>query len=223
MSFIAGYLLGLEDGTKIVEVDPRIKKLDELVPLSVIGIPNMGKSDVWNIRIKIASDIDNAQYFNFAPNHGGIGDYITMWTLYYCVYLNNEFKFATCRNPFYRKYQENYQYADTPNRLYSITRTSGFQVTSAEATFKSGYNFLTVDVKGTYTESLTAYSWTNDADRIEGETTNTNSIFSDSKSDFNGTQYNGCYIVNGNADDFKNYVYGLYADCRAYALATQKN
>ena len=83
MSFIAGYLLGLEDGTKIVEVDPRIKKLDELAPLSVIGIPNMGKNDVWNIRIKIASDIDNAQYFNFAPNHGGIGDYITMWTLYY--------------------------------------------------------------------------------------------------------------------------------------------
>ena len=223
MSFIAGYLLGLEDGTKIVEVDPRIKKLDELVPLSVIGIPNMGKSDVWNIRIKIASDIDNMQYLCFAPNHGGIGDYITMWTLYYCVYLNDEFKFATCRNPFYRKYQENYQYADTPNRLYSITRTSGFQVTSAKATFKSGYNFLTVDVKGTYIESRTAYSWTNDGQRIEGETTDTNSIFSDSKSDFNGTQYNGCYIVNSNADDFKNYVYGLYADCRAYALATQKN
>ena len=219
MSFIAGYLLGLEDGAKIVEVDPRIKKLDELAPLRVIGIPNMGKSDVWNIRIKIASDIDNAQYFNFAPSHGGIGDYITMWTLYYCVYLNDEFKFATCHNPFYRKYQENYQYADTPNRLYSITKTSGFQVTSAEATFKSGYNFLTVDVKGTYIESRTAYSWTNDGQRIEGETTDTNYNFNDSKNDFNGTDYNGCYIVNGNGDDFKNYVYGLYAVCRARALA----
>ena len=96
-------------------------------------------------------------------------------------------------------------------------------MTSAETTFKSGYNFLTVDVKGTYNESRTAYSWTNDADRIEGETTNSNLSFSDSKDDFNGSQYNGCYIVNGNGDDFKNYVYGLYADCRAYALATQKN
>ena len=214
MSFIAGYLLGLADSKKIVEIDPRIKKLDALEELYKIDI-----GEGWDIRIKIADDIDNMQYLCFAPNHGGIGDYITMWTLYYCVYLNDEFKFATCHNPFYRKYQENYQYADTPNRLYSITRTSGFQVTSAEATFKSGYSFLRVDVKGTYIESRTAYSWTNDGQRIEGETTDSNSSFSDSKDDFNGTQYNGCYIVNGNGDDFKNCVYGLYAVCKARALA----
>lgn len=212
MSFIAGYILGCGDGG-----DKRVKMLDELEYLYKVDI-----GEGWNVRIKIADDIDNMQYFNFAPNHGGIGDYITMWTLYYCVYLNDEFKFATCRNPFYRKYQENYQYADTPNRLYSITRTSGFQVTSAKATFKSGYNFLAVDVKGTYIESLTAYSWTNDGQRIEGETTDSNSSFSDSKGDFNGSQYNGCYIVNGNGDDFKNCVYGLYAVCRTRALA-EKN
>ena len=213
MSFIAGYILGCGEGG-----DKRVKMLDELEYLYKVDI-----GEGWNVRIKIADDIDNMQYFNFAPNHGGIGDYITMWTLYYCVYLNDEFKFATCRNPFYRKYQENYQYADTPNRLYSITRTSGFQVTSAEATFKSGYNFLTVDVKGTYIESRTAYSWTNDGQRIEGSTDVSTSTFSRSKSDFYGSQYQGYYIVNGNADDFKNYVCGIYAVCRANALAAQKN
>lgn len=223
MSFIAGYLLGLEDGTKIVEVDPRIKKLDELVPLSVIGIPNMGKSDVWNIRIKIADDIDNMQYFQFGNTHGGIVNYITMWTLYYCVYLNDEFKYATCQNPFYMKYQENYQNADVPNRLYFISRNTDFLITSASPTFRSSEDFLSISLEGTYINTYTAYSWTNDADRIEGETSTTTHTFSASKNDFCGTTYNGYYIVNGNGDDFKNYVYGLYADCRAYALATQKN
>ena len=213
MSFIAGYILGCGEGGDI-----RVKMLDELNCLYKIDI-----GEGWDIRIKIADDIDNAQYLCFAPNHGGIGDYITMWTLYYCVYLNDEFKYATCENPFYKKYQENYQYADTPNRLYSITRNSDFRVTSAEAKFQSGFNFLTVNVKGTFIESKTYYSWTNDTDRIEGETTVSNSTFSRSKNDFCGTTSNGYYIVNGNGDDFKNYVYGLYADCRAYALATQKN
>ena len=214
MSFIAGYLLGLTDSEKIVEVDPRIKKLDELDHLYKLDI-----GEGWDIRIKIADDIDNAQYFNFAQNHGGIGDYITMWTLYYCVYLNDEFKYATCENPFYKKYQENYQYLSEPDRLYSITRNSGFQVTSAAAKFRSGDAFLTVDVKGTFIASRTAYSWTYDGQRIEGETVDSTSTFSRSKDDFHGSQFGGYYIVNGNADDFKNYVYGLYAVCRAKALA----
>ena len=218
MSFIAGYLLGLEDGTKIVEVDPRIKKLDELEELCKIKI-----DEEWNIRVKIASDIDNMQYFQFGNTHGGLVNYITQWTMYYCVYLNDEFKYATCNNPFWTKYQENYQNADVPNRLYAIYRNTGFKVTSAEASFRTGGGFLSISVKGTYTSSTTAYSWTNDTDRIEGETTISTSPFSSSKSDFDGSQYGGNYIVNGNADDFKNYVYGLYAVCRSKALAAQKN
>ncbi len=222
--FVAGYYAGKKKGGgKSAEIDPRIKKLDGLVPLSVIGIPNMGKSDVWNIRIKIADDIDNMQYFQFGNTHGGIVNYITMWTLYYCVYLNDEFKYATCQNPFYMKYQENYQNADVPNRLYFISRNTDFLITSASPTFRSGGDFLSISLEGTYINTYTAYSWTNDADRIEGETSTTTHTFSASKNDFCGTTYNGYYIVNGNADDFKNYVYGLYADCRAYALATQKN
>ena len=218
MSFIAGYLLGLGDGGKIIEVDPRIKQLDALAPLCVVGV-----ADGWNIRVKIASDIDNMQYFQFGNTHGGLVNYITQWTMYYCVYLNDEFKYATCNNPFWTKYQENYQNADVPNRLYNIYRNSGFKITSAEASFRTGGSFLSISVKGTYTSSVTAYSWTNDTDRIEGETTISTSSFSSSKSDFDGSQYGGHYIVNGNADDFKNYVYGLYAVCRSKALAAQKN
>ena len=208
----------MSGGSKIVEIDPRIKKLDALEELYKIDI-----GEGWDIRIKIADDIDNAQCLYFAENHGGIGDYITMWTLYYCVYLNDEFKYATCENPFYKKYQENYQYLDVPDRLYSITRNSDFRVTSAEAKIKYGGTSLTVDVKGTYIESRTAYSWTNDGQRIEGSTDVSTSTFSRSKSDFYGSQYQGYYIVNGNADDFKNYVCGIYAVCRANALAAQKN
>lgn len=209
MSFIAGYILGCGEGG-----DKRVKMLDELDCLYKIDI-----GEGWNVRIKIADDIDNMQYFQFGNTHGGIVNYITMWSLYYCVYLNDEFKYATCQNPFYMKYQENYQNADVPNRLYGIYRNTGFQVTSAEASFYSGGNFLSVSVNGTYINTHTAYSWTNDADRIEGETTSSTVSFGTSKDDFGGSQYNGHYIVNGNADDFKNYVYGLYAVCRARALA----
>ena len=192
----------------------RVKMLDELEYLYKVDI-----GEGWNVRIKIADDIDNMQYFQFGSTHGGIVNYVTQWTLYYCVYLNDEFKYATCQNPFFTKYQENYQNADVPNRLYTISRNSGFHVTSAETSFGSGGNFLNVSLKMTFINSITAYSWTNDADRIEGETTSSTVSFGTSKDDFGGSQYNGHYIVNGNADDFKNYVYGLYAVCRARALA----
>ena len=209
MSFIAGYILGCGEGG-----DKRVKMLDELETLYKINI-----NDEWNVRVKIASDIDNMQYFQFGNTHGGLVNYITQWTMYYCVYLNDEFKYATCNNPFWTKYQENYQNADVPNRLYAIYRNTGFKVTSAEASFRTGGGFLSISVKGTYTSSVTAYSWTDDTDRIEGETTDTAESFSDSKSDFDGSRYGGHYIVNGNADDFKNYVYGLYAVCRARAMS----
>lgn len=207
MSFIAGYILGCGEGG-----DERVKKLE--------ACPSIWKVDIgdgWNVRIKIASDIDNSQYFQFGNTHGGIVNYITHWTLYFCVYLNDEFKYATCQNPFYMKYQENYQNADKPNRLYYISRNSGFQVKSAETTFYTGGNFLSISIKGTFVNTITAYSWTDDADRIEGETTSSTQEFSASKSDFHGSQYQGYYIVKGNADDFKNYVHGLYAVCRAIA------
>lgn len=209
MSFIAGYILGCGDVG-----DRRVKMLDRLETLYKINI-----NDEWNVRVKIASDIDNMQYFQFGNTHGGLVNYITQWTMYYCVYLNDEFKYATCNNPFWTKYQENYQNADVPNRLYAIYRNTGFKVTSAEASFRTGGGFLSISVKGTYTSSTTAYSWTDDTDRIEGETTDTAESFSDSKSDFDGSRYGGHYIVNGNADDFKNYVYGLYAVCRARAMS----
>lgn len=216
--FVAGYYAGKKKGGKTVEIDPRIKQLDALAPLCVVGI-----ADGWNVRVKIASDIDNMQYFQFGNTHGGIVNYITMWTLYYCVYLNDEFKYATCQNPFYMKYQENYQNADVPNRLYFISQNTDFLITSASPTFRSGGDFLSISLEGTYINTYTAYSWTNDADRIEGETSTTTHKFSASKGDFNGSQSGGYYIVNGNADDFKNAVYGLYAACRVRALATQEN
>ena len=209
MSFIAGYILGCGEGG-----DKRVKMLDELETLYKINI-----NDEWNVRVKIASDIDNMQYFQFGNTHGGLVNYITQWTMYYCVYLNDEFKYATCNNPFWTKYQENYQNADVPNRLYTISRNSGFMITSAETSFSSGGNFLNVSLKGTFTNSITAYSWNSYGDRIEGETTSSTISFGASKDDFGGSQYNGYYIVNGNADDFRNYVYGLYSVCRTRALA----
>ena len=220
ISFVEGYALGSEDAGQIIEIekDPRIKMLDELEYLYKIDI-----GEGWNVRIKIADDIDNMQYFQFGNTHGGLVNYITMWTLYYCVYLNDEFKYATCQNPFYMKYQENYQNADVPNRLYFISRNTDFLITSASPTFRSGGDFLSISLKGTYINTYTAYSWTNDADRIEGETSTTTYTFNASKNDFCGTTYHGYYIVNGNGDDFKNYVYGLYAVCRTRALAEKIN
>ncbi|WP_432649475.1 hypothetical protein [Huintestinicola sp.] len=211
MSFIAGYILG--GCGRVREIDPRVKKLDETPTLRKFDI-----ADGWDVRVKIASDVDNMQFFKFGEIHGGIVDYITMWSIYYCVYLNNKFKYATCFTNFWTKRHENYQNLDVPQRLYGIYEYSGFLITSGEMTVnKGGSNFLRIDVEGTYIKSETPYSWTNDSDRIKGETSTTMGTFTHSKNDFGGSQYNGNYIINGDGDDFLQSVYGLYAVCRSCA------
>ena len=110
------------------------------------------------------------------------------------------------------KYWEDYQNLDVPNRLYAIYSYSDFLISEGSLSFNSSTG-LSVNVEGTFIQSVTRYSWTNDVDRIEGETTSSTGTFSDSYSDFFGMQFNGYYIINGNGDDFGNAVHGLYAAC----------
>ena len=193
--------------------DSRVEKLDKTPTLCTVDI-----ADGWNIRVKIAYDVDNAQYFSFGTTHGGIVDYYTYWGIYYCVYLNNDFKYASCNPTFYAKYHENYQNADTPDRLYSIEGYTDFVITSGEKSIYKGQSGnLTAKVSGTCIYSRTPYSWTSDGQRIQGETETNNYTFSNSKNDFFGSGYGGNYIVNGGADDFKNAVYGLHTACVSIA------
>lgn len=210
MSFIAGYILGCGEGG-----DRRIKKLDVLEPLYRLDI-----GGGWNIRIKIASDIDNVQYFRFGKTHGGLVTNIKMWTLYYCVYLNDDFKYATCHNPYYTKYQEDYEDGSVPDRLYRIYQNTDYRVTSAEASVRADYSFLTVTVIGTFIQTETLYDLNGDADSTEGETKKTPLTFRATMGNFGGSQNWSSYIVNGSADDFREYVFGLYAVCRERALNT---
>lgn len=211
MSFIAGYILG--GCGSIREIDPRIRKLDEAPTLWKFDI-----ADGWDVRVKIASDVDNMQYFQFGSTHGGIVNYITEWSIYYCVYLDDHFKYASCSTSFRTKRQENYQNAEVANRLYGVYEYSGFLISSGEMTVhRGGSNFLELSVTGTYIKSETPYSWTLDEERIKGETTTSMGSFSHSKNDFGGSLYDGSYIVNGGADDFLHMVYGLYAVCRSIA------
>ena len=167
MSFIAGYLMGLDEGGGApTYIDPRIAKLTDnkaYPPLWVCGI-----EDGWNIRVKFASDIDNARVYKFGDRHHGIQHYSEWWTIYYCVYHNDDFKFAACKNPFYMKYWEDYQNLDVPNRLYAIYSYSDFLISEGSLSFNSSTG-LSVNVEGTFIQSVTGYSWTNDVDRIEGE------------------------------------------------------
>lgn len=212
MSFIAGYILGGCGGVR--EIDPRIKKLDEAPTLWKFDI-----ADGWDVRVKIASDVDNMQFFKFGETHGGIVDHITMWSIYYCVYMNGKFRYASCSPCFWTKKQENYQNYDVPNRLYNIYEYSGFMINSGEMTVnRGGSNFLSLEVSGTYICSQTPYSWTNDTDCIKGETSTVMGSFNHSKNDFGGNMYNGYYIVKGGGDDFLQSVYGLYAVCRSIAM-----
>ena len=192
--------------------DKRVKMLDELESLCRIDI-----GDGWNVRIKVSADIDSSMYFQFGSTHGGIVNYLTFWALYYCVYQNDVFKYAACQKPFYTKHQENYQNADVPDRLYFISESSDFQVSSAEASYSSGNSFLNIKVRGTYSKKRTNYSWNSSGERIEEGTENDTYPFESSANDFNGSPYGGSYIVNGNEENLKNAVCELYSVCREKA------
>lgn len=208
--FVLGYQMGKKRGGG----DPRVKKLE--------AAPTLWRFDIaegWNVRVKIASDVDNMQYYSFGITHGGIVDNITQWSIYYCVYLNDDLKFASCDTAFRTKHHENYQNSDVPNRLYVVYDYSDLLVTSGKMTFnRGGSSFLSIEVAGTYILNQTPYSWDADENRIKGETTTSMGTFNHSKNDFGGSQYKGSYIVNGGAEDFKNAVFGLYSVCRGLAI-----
>lgn len=198
--------------------DSRVKKLD-----AAPSLWNFEISDGWEVRVKIASDVDNMQFFQFGSNHGGIVNYITQWSIYYCVYLNDDFKYASCYTNFWRKHHENYQNADIPDLLYFIDEYSDFAVTSGNMTITGdSSNFLTLEINGSYVREYTPYSWTVDYERVKGETEVSSGIFSHSKNDFGGSQYNGSYIINGGAEEFKNAAWGLYTVCRRIARVKDK-
>ncbi|MGN1102009.1 MAG: hypothetical protein ACI4RG_07430, partial [Huintestinicola sp.] len=76
-----------------------MRKLEQLPALWTFEI-----ADGWKVCVKIACDVDNSQYFKFSYYHGGIVNYSTFWGIYYCVYLDNEFKYATCNPTSFYKY-----------------------------------------------------------------------------------------------------------------------
>lgn len=216
MSFIAGYILGCSEGSGGGDI--RIKKLDALEPLYTIDV-----GEGWSVRIKISADIDSIQRSRFSSSNGRLRNYTTEYSLYYCVYLNDEFKYATCHTCFWESYYESYLDSDGYDRYPdSVRQTSGFEVTSADVSFYyNSESFLNIRLQGTYIRTQTSYTFDADGNIIEDQTYESTSTgsFSSSKNDFQGSTYGGVYIVNGDVSDFKDYVYGLYMACRNRALA----
>ena len=205
MSFISGYILGSD---RIKEIDPRIKKLDAHPSLCTFDI-----ADGWNVRIKIASDVDNARYFSFGSTAGEIAKYIEMWSFYYCVYKDNAFKFASCETAFCSKFEKD---TDVVNNKYYIKGYSDFCVTSGEKAFKnSGVDFLTIRIYGTMLCFENSYSCDEDGNRITESSESHEGAFFHVRNDFGGTYDRGVYIVNGGPEELKEAVCGLYSACRS--------
>lgn len=191
-------------------VDPRIKKLIESPTLWQFDI-----ADGWNVRVKISADIDDSQYIDFGTRHGGIFHHYILANYYFCVYLDDDLKYASCYMGQLRKREEIYDNGTVPDRISRTNDYSDFIITSGEMTVNrsSSSNFLTISVKGACTRIQTTYNWSYETGWEDSETTTVTETFSTTKYDFGGSYSGYMYIVNGSPDDFKNAVCGLYAAC----------
>ncbi|MGN0637706.1 MAG: hypothetical protein ACI4J0_05000 [Huintestinicola sp.] len=211
MSFIAGYILG--GGGRVKETDSRVGKLERTPDLWTFDI-----AEGWEVRVKLAYDVDNMQFFSFGPTHGGIIDYVSFWSLYYCIYKDGSFRYASCDANFLPKYHESYENLDVPDRLTWIYEYSDIVISSGSMTLKNCFSdFLDLSIEGSYVMKRTPYSWNDESECIEGETETRVSSFGTTRCDFGGNQFKGNYVINGGAEEFRNSVYGLYAVCRSHA------
>ena len=198
----------------LVEVtDPRAQKLDDAVEYYRINI-----DDYWNIRIKLASDVDNSQASAFNPLNGGYDYYVTFWNLYYCVYLNDNFMYAAGRNNWNnRLYTSYFSWESPPNVVASTEEINSFNIESGSATFRNSHQgFLTINAKGSRVITQTSYVWSGGSESSPSGSNSYTQDFSISFSEFSGESSSCNYITNGDSKFLKDAVNGLYNACRPF-------
>lgn len=197
----------------LVEVtDPRAQKLDDAVELWRADI-----DDIWNVRVKILSDVDIRQLIDFNTANGGYISHITYWGLYFCIYMGNSFMFASCRPTFQSKQVTNYFSWDSPPDVVCFTQEIGsFAITSGRTEFRSSQSgFLNVSVNGSFIITQQSYSWDGSHSYPDSEPYIQSMSFNVNSDEFNGSGSNP-YIINGDAKFFEDAVNGLYNACRPF-------
>lgn len=193
--------------------DPRVQKLDDAVEYYRINI-----DDYWNIRIKIASDVDNSQASSFNPLNGGYDYFVTFWNIYHCVYLNDNFMYAVGSNAWNNKlYTSYFSWESPPNVVASTEEINSFNIESGSATFRnSNRNFLTINANGSRVITQTAYVWSGGSESSPSGSSSETYNFSLSCSEFSGDSSSYYCIANGDSKFLKNAVNGLYNACRPF-------
>ena len=209
MSFIAGYILGCSDIS--TNFDPRIKMLMAKPTLYSFDI-----ADGWNIRCKMASDIDNCQQVYCDASSGNIQSYVRRMTFYSCVYHYDSFKYAICRS-YYPVLTEWFYYYSN-GRLQSISEASDFAITSAKLSVKNSSDlFLEISGNGSFSRFKEDYDYDESGNRYVKFSESTVQTFDFYDDNFSGGAFNRFAIINGGTDEFKLSVSGLYNACRNYS------
>ena len=193
--------------------DPRIEKLKTLPEVYRFNI-----ADGWNVRVKISADIDATCYMTFNTTTHQPSKYAYYYAIYYCVYQNDDFKYAdyTIWNP---KYYIEYSgtYTDASGKIvfvpYSIATRYDIQIVSATAEYynnESSFTKFSLDLNFKLQSVVYGFNeqgeWAPEEPVISESTHNTYRFFS-------GTNWSEKYIINGGSDDLYDYMLSFYYAC----------
>lgn len=200
-------------GDESTSSDPRIEKLK--------AIPEVWRFDIadgWNVRVKISADIDATCYMKFNTTTHQPSEYAYYYTIYYCVYQNDDFKFADYLiwNPkYYIEYSGTYTDAsgkivfvpDTIVNRYDIQVVSATkEITNNDSSFA---RFL-LDLK--FTAESIYYGFNEQGEWAPGEPVI--SEYTGGASKFlSGTNLSDRYILNGGIEDLHDYMLSFYYAC----------
>ena len=178
-------------------------------------------ADGWNIRCKMASDIDNCQQVYCYALTSNIERYIRRMTFYSCVYHDDSFKYAVCRT-YYPCYTE-WFYSHSNGRLSGISKASDFAITSAKLSVKDSSDlFLEISGNGTFSRLVEDYDYDESGNQYVKFSESTVQTFDFYDDNFSGGASNRFAIINGGTDEFKHSVSGLSDACHNYVVNLYK-
>lgn len=206
MSFIAGYLMGLEEGGGSSS-DSRVQKLKN-APVKW-GF-NIGR---YTILVKITDIVDQIEMLKLYDSEEQIKDHIIYNSIYYCVYFQDEFLYAVSIPRFEKKYHLSNLGADT-KILDTITENYDFFIRNGTMSLKKSDDFLNIKVEGVYTHRISSYLG---YDHILSGTSTSLYEFTNSCNAFNGSLENNYNYIVADGVDFYDAVIGLFNTCKANA------
>lgn len=193
--------------------DPRIEKLKALPEVWRFDI-----ADGWNVRVKISADIDATCMMKFNTTTRQPSEYAYYYTIYYCVYQNDDFKYADYliwNSKYYIEYSGTY--TDASGKIVfvpdSIVTRYNIQIVSATKeitnTDSSFARFL-LDLK--FTSESIYYGFNEQGEWAPGEPVISEYTGGASKY-FSGANWSERYIFNGGTEDLHDYMLSFYYAC----------